>query len=232
MSGFREIHSHFVYGVDDGAATRSAMEAMLDAAHEQGVTLLIATPHVTPGMYRFDGALFERHLSAARAYCESRNYPMQLIAGAEIMYTPAIEHCFKEGEIPTLGESAYILMEFVPDVAFDELEKAVSLAQRTGYRPILAHIERYECMHRKDNAYRLKKKHRVLYQVNSNTVIESRGFFKDLRIRKWFKDELIDFVASDAHDLSRRPFRIREAHQALCERYGKAYADELTRAEE
>ena len=44
MKGFRDIHSHFVYGVDDGARTREDMEAMLDAAHADGIASLVSTP--------------------------------------------------------------------------------------------------------------------------------------------------------------------------------------------
>lgn len=227
MSGLREIHAHFVYGVDDGPSTKAEMEAMLDAAHAQGITLLIATPHVTPGVYRFDEERFRRHLDEAKDYCLRKGYDIQLYAGAEIMYSPAGERCIKDGMIPTLGDSPYVLIEFVPDVSFDELRHAASAAERAGYKPILAHIERYDCLHRKDHAYRLKKESHVLYQVNCNTLMESRGFFADRRIRKWFKDGLIDFVASDAHDLKRRPFRMKDAYDILCERFGEDYADLL-----
>lgn len=54
MTGFTDIHSHFVYGVDDGAKTRADMEAMLDAAYADGVTSLFATSHMTPGISPFD----------------------------------------------------------------------------------------------------------------------------------------------------------------------------------
>lgn len=232
MNGLREIHVHFVYGVDDGPSTKADMEAMLDAAHAQGVTLLIATPHVTPGVYRFDAELFARHLDEAKDYCRDKGYDMQLYAGAEIMYSPAGERCIREGTIPTMGDSSYILIEFVPDVSYAELSHALSVAERAGYQPILAHIERYECLHRKDYAYRLKKECRVLYQVNSNSLIESRGFFADRRIRKWFRDGLIDFVASDAHDLKRRPFKIREAYDILCQRFGEEVAQALAASQE
>ena len=48
MMGFTDLHSHFVYGVDDGARTRADMEAMLDAAYADGIVSMFATPHITP----------------------------------------------------------------------------------------------------------------------------------------------------------------------------------------
>ena len=50
VSGLAGIHAHFVYGMDDGAKTREDMEAMLDAAYADGITSLVATPHMTPGI--------------------------------------------------------------------------------------------------------------------------------------------------------------------------------------
>ena len=54
VSGFADIHSHFVYGMDDGAKTREDMEAMLVAAYADGIKSLVATPHMTPGIKPFD----------------------------------------------------------------------------------------------------------------------------------------------------------------------------------
>ena len=65
---FSDIHSHFVYGMDDGAQTLENMEAMLDAAAADGVSRLIATPHMTPGVHQFNEERLWRHLSEARAY--------------------------------------------------------------------------------------------------------------------------------------------------------------------
>lgn len=226
MSGFKDFHAHFIYGMDDGARTRADMEAMLDAAYADGITSLFATPHVTPGVYRFDNELYLHRLGEARAYCVSKNYPISLHAGAEVMYTPAIENSAKEN-ILTLGDSDHILMEFVPDISFDEMEYAITRMERMGYGTIVAHIERYDCLYRSGNAYRLKEKHDVLYQLNCSSVIEGRGFLKNRCIHKWLRDELVDCVASDAHDCIRRPFRMKAAHAVLERQVGKSYSDLL-----
>lgn len=78
MMKFADVHSHFVYGVDDGAKTQEEMKAMLDAAWQDDVTTLVATPHRTPGVHPFDEALFERRLAEARDYCQLRSYAMNL----------------------------------------------------------------------------------------------------------------------------------------------------------
>lgn len=227
MSGYRDIHAHFLYGVDDGAKTKADMEAMLDAAHADGVTALVATPHATPGVYPLDHELVRERLEEAQAYCRSREYPMTLYAGAELMYTPALDRFAQEGRLPTLAGSGDVLLEFAPDVVYEELEAAVGMLERAGYQVILAHIERYGCLYRRKNAYRLKQQHPVRYQMNCSTILNGRGWLKDRQIQKWLAEEIIDFVATDSHDVSKRPTQMRAAHAALCQRCGEAYADRL-----
>ena len=78
------------------------------------------------------------------------------------------------------------------------------------------------------SARKVKERHDVRYQMNCNTVLRKRGFFKDHAVEKWLKDELIDFIATDAYDTERRPSRMRDAYKMLCQRYGKQYANLIT----
>lgn len=228
MTGFTDIHSHFVYGVDDGAKTRADMEAMLDAAYADGVTSLFATSHMTPGISPFDFLTYRRHLDEAQSYCQWKGYAMALYPGAEIMYTPALQHYVVDHRLLTLANSDYVLMEFVPDISFRELEAALDLMERYAYIPVLAHIERYACLFRGNVVARLKSRHDVRCQVNANTVLKEQGFFRARRIQSWFQEGLVDFVASDAHDVKRRPFQMQKVYATLKQKYGQSEADRLT----
>lgn len=219
--GFVDIHSHFVYGLDDGARTITEMETMLDAAHADGVVSLFATPHVTPGMKPFDAEKYESHLNQARRYCRDRGYNMQLFSGAEILYTPMLQQYCMEHRLPTLGDSEFVLMEFVPGVKLQELESALTLMKRNGYISILAHIERYNCLYRGRTAAKLKERYNVRYQVNANTVLSDQGYFRTRKIRSWFENELVDFIASDAHNVQNRRTKLRKAFSTLKKQYGQ-----------
>ena len=215
--GFRDIHAHFVYGVDDGAKTLQDMQAMLDEAYLSGIKVLYATSHSTPGITHFPEDIYTAHLDEAKTYCDERGYDIQLYSGAEILYTPALKNYLERAPLRTLENSDCVLMEFVPDVSFREIETAVTMVEEAGYTPILAHVERYSCLF-SQKIYLLKKRHTVKYQVNSGTVVKGIGFFKTRRLRHWFKKELIDYVASDMHDLKRRRNHMGACAQAL-ERY-------------
>ena len=230
MMGFADVHSHFVYGMDDGARTRSDMEAMLDAAHADGIVSLFATPHVVPGVQPFDFGLYQGRLEEARRYCREKGYPMTLLSGAEVLYTPALRQHLQEHELPVLGDSDRVLLEFVPDVAFQEMEAALSMLRRAGYAAVLAHIDRYECLFHGRNAERLKARFDVGFQVNAGAVLGRQGLFRTWKIRGWFQKRLVDFVASDAHHVRRRPFQMKAAYAALERRWGSEYAGALTRS--
>ncbi len=228
MSGFIDIHSHFLYGVDDGPQTAEEMQAMLDAAYGNGIRGIMATPHVTPGIHPVDEEKIAQHLNEARAYCETKGYDMQLFSGAEILYTPAMERFIEERRLPTLSGSESVLVEFSPDVPMDELDRAVQHMDRAGYTVILAHIERYQCLCRGKAAWQFRERHpRVQYQVNGRTLAHLHGFFQSRMIKGWLKDRLIHFVGSDAHHVDWRRFCMREAYESLLTLVDEGYAKQL-----
>lgn len=228
IKGFTDIHAHFLYDLDDGAKNQREMEAMLDAAHREGIATLYATPHTTPGVQPFDGALYTQRLEEARSYCRKKGYEVRLNTGAEILCTPALERYARERRLYTLGQSDLVLIEFMPDIALSSMKEAIGLLERSGYKPVLAHMERYQCLFHGRNAWQLKRESSGLYQLNAEAVIEGRGPFRNLYIRNWLRDGLIDFVASDAHDCRHRPFRIAQAYQNLQQSFGLQTAMRLT----
>ena len=133
MTGFADIHHHLLYGLDDGPRRMEETAAMLHRAAAEGITTLVATPHVTPGVQRFDRDAFLERLAEARQYCAAQQLPLTLHAGAELLYTPQTARFLREGRVPTLGNTPYALVEFSPDVRFDTLESALVDLLRSGF---------------------------------------------------------------------------------------------------
>lgn len=226
MAGLTDMHSHFLYGLDDGAKTRRGMERMLDAAYAGGIRCLFATPHVTPGVQPYSMEDIEARVKEARQYCRQKDYPIRIFCGAEILYTRAIERFASERALPTLADTNRVLVEFGPEVSLADLESALDLFDRFGYEVILAHIERYKCMQR-GVAYKIKAKYDVKFQMNCGSIVGSRTFFERIWIQKWLRDGLIDFFGSDAHNVTTRPFRMESAYQELKKLLGEERADLL-----
>lgn len=226
MEGLTDIHSHFLYGLDDGARTKRGMERMLDAAYADGIRCLFSTPHVTPGVQPYSMDQIHARVKEAREYCRQKDYPIRIFSGAEILYTRAIERFASERILPTLADSSRVLVEFGTEIPLSMFESALEMLERNGYDVIVAHVERYAFLQH-GAAYKIKEKYDVKFQMNCGSVVGSRGFFERMWIQKWLRDGLIDYVASDAHNLTTRPFRMESAHQELKKLLGEERADRM-----
>ena len=229
IKGFIDIHHHLCYGVDDGAQTLDDALAMIKAALEDGTQTILATSHITPGIRPFDTALYMQHLGDIRAACEDEGLALRVLPGAEILYTEQTARFLHEEKIPTLGGTNYVLVEFMPSVAYEDVRKALTGILRSGYLPVVAHVERYDCLARSPRrAAELHGELDVLFQMNCGTVIGGKGFFRDMRAKRLIDDGLIDIVASDAHNVRSRCTKMQDAYKALKARCGAEDAKRMT----
>ena len=172
--------------------------------------------------------VYQRHLDFARAYCAEKGYDLMLESGSELLYTPAAAYAAAEHSLVTLGGTDWVLLEFVPDVAAAEVETALRQITGSGYRVLLAHIERYPRLVARSGALpRLKEQYGIRCQVNAATVLEG-GFFQRRKLDRWLKDGLVDAISSDAHNCTTRATRMQAAYERLCGMLGQPDADALT----
>ncbi len=228
MIGFTDIHHHLLYGLDDGPSTVDEMERMLVSAFRDDIRRIMVTPHVSPGIIPFDEEAFYYRLEEAKAFCNREKLGLELLPGAEVLYTPMATSLLRQKRIPALNNTEYVLIEFLPDVQYEALEKGVASLLHSGFFPVLAHVERYHCLLRRPKlAAKLKARYDVLYQVNCATVVEEKGIWIKRFCRQMFGEGLIDVVATDAHDTVLRICRMKEAYRLLALRYGANYAARL-----
>lgn len=228
MHGFTDIHHHLVYGVDDGAQTMEQAMTMARAAWQDGTATLLCTSHISPGVRPFDTDRYYRHLEKIYHACQQQGIGLRLLDGAEILYTDSTCEFLRSKRIPTLGSSDYVLVEFYPAVTYHELYEAVTGILRTGYRPVIAHVERYRCL-----ATSLPKLREIrntlgaVIQMNCSSVIGGKGFLRDRANHRLIDEGLIDVIASDAHNTTSRPTQMQAAYTWLEQKYGADYAAEL-----
>jgi len=228
MERFTDIHHHLLYGLDDGAQNREMMHAMLERALLEGIGRIVVTPHITPGVHRFRADRFLKAIEEASDYCRDHSLDIELFAGSELLFTNHTCRLLQEGMIPTLAGTDRVLVEFSPDIEYKKLWEALEGLLSAGYLPVVAHVERYECLvQRPKRAYELKEKLDIYFQVNAATVLcrESRAVRRFVRLM--MEDELIDAVASDAHNITTRAARMLKAWDVISDVYGTLYADRL-----
>ncbi len=225
---FIDIHHHLIYGVDDGAKTFEGTQKMIQQAVENQVHAIITTPHVTPGQEPFDFDAYKAHLAETREYLKAEGIDLTLYTGSEVLYTPNTAYQLSEGRVPTLAGTRYLLLEFSPDDTFKYLMDAGTTVAGMGYIPVYAHVERYECLKKTDQLEKLRDETGGLIQVNAHTVLRKHSFFRQRFIRHIFEDELVDFIATDSHDLPGRDNHMAEAFDQLTALYGIDLAHALT----
>jgi protein-tyrosine phosphatase len=227
--GFADVHQHVLWGLDDGPKTAAEMAALLKQDAEQGIGLVFATSHAYPKMRAFDLALCEKRLHEANAYCKKQGWPLRVVSGCEIHYCSTVADHLTAGRLPTLGHSRSALIEFDPDVSLDSIGEAADALYRAGHTPVLAHVERYRCFVRSpEHALSMREEYGLIYQMNCETVLQPRGFFEQRFVKRMLERRAIDVLATDAHDIARRPVRMREAYQKIAKEQGTDYADLLT----
>lgn len=228
-----DIHHHLLWGLDDGAKTGEQMERMLLDASSNGIHMVVATPHYLPGITPFPMERYQARLREANETCVRLGLDLTVAGGAEMLYTPQTAHHLANRLVPTMADSNKVLVEFPSTITVRELTHALETILRNGYVPIIAHVERYACLMAplKDYAQRFKRQFEVEYQVNAETVIAGGQRRIRRTLHTMFKNGLIDYVATDAHNPGQRPCNLLKAHRQLTKRYGIALANCVTGAQ-
>ena len=226
MQPMTDIHQHFLWGIDDGAKTPEIMNAMLRAAHEQGIQTVVATPHAEPGLRPFDLALFRERLAEAQNFCKAEALNLRVLPGAEIAWTCQTALALRQGTVPTLGETDYVLLELWPNISWRTARNAVSQVIRAGYCPVLAHVERYRAFVMSPKAaIRFRNETGAMLQINADTLMNPRGYMERRFCRILLNERAVDVVATDAHDCVHRPVNLRAAHEWLTANTDEKYAN-------
>jgi tyrosine-protein phosphatase YwqE len=90
-------------------------------------------------------------------------------------------------------------------------------------------MERYRCLlFQFSRIDRLRQKYNVLLQMNCSTAIDAGSFWRRKYAEALIRSKRLDFIASDAHDASRRTCKMREAYEAVKRIAGETYARRVT----
>lgn len=205
MRPFFDLHSHMLCHVDDGAKDREVMFAMLEMAYADGIRALCLTPHYSPYLF---GDTFESSKEAFEVlscYVEQKHPDMQLFLGHELGYHNGCLAALNQGICRTINNSRYVLVDFPENANFFELSTAVNQLRGVGFRPILAHTERYRCLHSKLDWIGDFIEEGGTVQVNASSATGGWGMLAKMQWKKLIKEELVHIVSSDAHNLTTRP---------------------------
>lgn len=217
-----DIHTHLLPGADDGAPTMEYALQMLRNAVASDVTLLAVTPHCNTASGNsnyMDEGLQRRFLQLQQA---AADIPIQLVLGAEVRVNDSLAELLRQGKLPTINGSRYLLTEFFPDTECftDALENILGL----GFIPLVAHPERYIAVCKEPRIVTRWLDMGCHLQLTGGSILGQYGKTVQRTAAFLLKNDLVACVASDAHGVDHRSNFLLDVYDHLSVRYGKQYA--------
>lgn len=227
MNQFVDIHCHILPGVDDGSQSPEETKAMLEKAWDEGIQIMVATPHYHKQRGKNDIDLIKKQLLLTRKLAKEVHPKMQICLGMEIYYGEDVPELLKTGKTVSIRKSRYILVEFSPGDDFQYILNAVRKLQMSGHTVIIAHIERYNCLREDISNVEYLREMGAYLQVNAGSITGSYGRSVKKFLREVLKAHLVQLVGTDAHGPEKRSPKMQEAYKEVVKRCGEEYADQI-----
>ena len=223
-----DLHSHVLPGLDDGAADESAAVAMCRMAAQDGISVLVATPHLYGGIGTAHPGVISAAAERLRRRLAEEGIGLDLRFAAEMPLMENAVDLYRSGAWPAYDAGRrYVLLEMPPiRNGLGILRDTVFRLRLEGATPILAHPERLDLLDDPATVEGLRIQG-ALIQITAACMFapESRAHGRAV---EWIRRGWVHAVASDAHDVEFRPPRLSAARRWLADRFGSPLADDLT----
>lgn len=223
-----DIHMHVVFGYDDGAERLQTSIDMLKIAYKQGVRRIYCTSH--NGTKKKDVNLYLANFAKLKRLAKGYFPDLELFTGCEVLcakeYIDVIPVGLACGIFLPLGKSKCVLTEFYPDVTPEEARLIINTLTKNGWKPIIAHIERYPYLFVGRTIEGLINRG-ALVQINLYSLVEDEDGKRRSYARKLIKKKQVHFIGSDAHSVNRRPPRYESGIKYLINNCDADYVEEI-----
>jgi protein-tyrosine phosphatase len=218
-----DVHSHIVWGVDDGPATLDESVAMLRAAAEGGTTDIVATPHLNP-RFEFNRELVQQRVQELATAVERPTIHI----GCEFHLTfDNVDHLMENLPTYTINAKQYLLVE-CPDFHIGRhTDTILRRLVDAGIVPIVAHPERNPVLRGKIDRVEAWVELGCLLQLTALSITGGFGASAKSASRRLIDRGLAHMVASDAHDSVHRAPGLEPARHAVASRFGEDVAEIL-----
>ncbi len=204
----RDMHSHIMYGVDDGSRSLEESIELLNEQEKKGITDIILTPHYIENTnYTCDISRKNDIIRELKKYTN-----INLYTGNEVYITENIKELLDNGKISTLNNSRYLLIELPMNNKIVDVESILYELIRINIVPIIAHPERYSYVQKDIRYLDSLKDIGVLFQGNYESLFGKYGTGAKKTLKRLIKLDYITFLGSDMHRLG------YEYHQNKLER--------------
>jgi protein-tyrosine phosphatase len=221
-----DVHHHCLHGIDDGPRELSEAVDLCAASAAEGIETIIATPHVfrgrwlTPDRETIDRRIAELH--------ERTNGIPHIVAGSEYFFGHDMNELLESnGGIVPLNDTRYVLVEFASQAIPPMVEQPFYRAQLAGWTPVIAHPERNLVFQKKPELLEALVQSGAKTQVTSASFTGQFGSAAERTAVRLLQRGLVHVIATDAHNVSKRPPVVIAARAIVEQLAGAAVAQSL-----
>lgn len=210
-----DIHSHILFSTDDGAQTIADSQRLLEKAVSENISDIIATPHFDP-KYKPSRESILGKVATLNDLAKSNDLPITIYPGQEVRIYEDLIIDVRDNKLLTLNDAnRYMLIEFPKSHAPTYATRIFYEMQLLGITPILVHPERNDEIMAKPQLADQYVNAGVLLQITTGSVLGKFGRKAKKSAFKLLSDNLVTFIASDAHNLDTRDFNYLTAQKKL-----------------
>lgn len=195
-----DVHSHFIPGIDDGAKTIEESVELIAHFAEFGYKKVVTTPHVMSDYYRNTPEIILGGLEDVRKAVKEAGMDIEVDAAAEYMIDYDFEKSIPNKDLLTIGDG-YVLFELPFMAEPPNLNSVIFELQTNGYKPILAHVERYGFWNEKSDTYKDLYEKGVTIQLNIGSITGHYGPEAKKAAEFLIDNDMVGLVGSDCHHL-------------------------------
>ncbi len=219
-----DIHCHILPGLDDGAETVEIARAMAEMAISDGITHVVGTPHASND-HMFVPELVRSRRDELQAEFEGR---LTLATGCDFHLSyENLQEIRHAPERFTLNQKNYLLVEFADYSIPPSLDQSLHELQLAGLHPIITHPERNPLIRSQPERLFKWLRQGCYAQITAQSLLGKFGSAAKEMSEVWLSSGAVHFVASDAHNTTSRPLKLKETFDHLAAAWGQDVAQAL-----
>ncbi len=219
-----DLHCHILFGLDDGPKLLDDSLAMAEDAIADGITHVVATPHCS-SQFSFDFA----DVQAKRdELAEKLHGRLKLATGCDFHLNHENLLAIRKRPEPfCINQKDYLLVEFNDFSIPPAVDQTLHELQLAGLRPIITHPERNPILRSQPDRLMQWIRLGCFAQITAGSLSGVFGPGAKEDAWSWMTRGLIHFVSSDAHNMARRPLKLRFAYDSIAQQLGEEIARAL-----
>jgi protein-tyrosine phosphatase len=225
-----DIHCHILPGIDDGAKDMDEALALINLAVADGVTRIVVTPHLHFGRFENYLPVIQASFLALQQVVAEAGIVIELAYAAEVRLDSEILSLLSRQQLPLYGSynnQQFMLLEFPHSHIPAGSDILVKHLLKQNITPVIAHPERNRDLLKSPEKIKPFVRLGCWFQVTASSITGHFGEECQTLALSYIEQDFIHIIASDAHNLKRRPPVLSEARSKISAMFGEAKAQQL-----